>query len=124
MMRILARPERKLTLQKSIDLTPLLPSAGPTGGLGLACPAPMMSLTSWSAMGPDPRALDMTTTRRWRGKLLAGLRTWEWLHLQLPARFGRCPKNFSDAAHEPRAKDRDMWGAERHVRDPSIPLER
>lgn len=24
------------TLQKSIDLTPLLPSAGPTGGLGLA----------------------------------------------------------------------------------------
>ena len=116
--------ERPLTLQKSIDLTPLLPSAGPTGGLGLACPAPMMSLTSWSAMGPDPRALDMTMARRWRGKLLAGLRTWEWLHLQLPARFGRGPKNFSDAAHEPRAKDRGMWGAGRHVRDPSIPLER
>ena len=36
------------TLQKSIDLTPLLPSAGPTGGDGDACPAPTMSLTIWS----------------------------------------------------------------------------
>lgn len=36
----------ELTLQKSILLTPLLPSAGPTGGLGLACPAPTMSLTN------------------------------------------------------------------------------
>jgi len=34
-----------LTLQKSMLFTPLLPSAGPTGGLGLACPAPTMSLT-------------------------------------------------------------------------------
>jgi hypothetical protein len=33
------------TLQKSIDLTPLLPSAGPTGGLGLAWPAPTISFT-------------------------------------------------------------------------------
>lgn len=33
------------TLQKSIDLTPLEPRAGPTGGLGLACPAPTISLT-------------------------------------------------------------------------------
>lgn len=33
------------TLQKSIDLTPLLPNAGPTGGLGLACPAPTISFT-------------------------------------------------------------------------------
>lgn len=30
-------------------LTPLLPRAGPTGGLGLACPAPTMSFTIWSA---------------------------------------------------------------------------
>lgn len=29
-------------------LTPLLPSAGPTGGEGEACPAPTMSLTIWS----------------------------------------------------------------------------
>lgn len=36
------------TLQKSMDLTPLLPSAGPTGGDGEACPAPTMSLTIWS----------------------------------------------------------------------------
>ena len=36
------------TLQKSIDLTPLLPRAGPTGGLGDAWPAPTMSLTTWS----------------------------------------------------------------------------
>jgi hypothetical protein len=28
--------------------TPLLPSAGPTGGEGDACPAPTMSLTIWS----------------------------------------------------------------------------
>lgn len=35
----------KGTLQKSIDLTPLDPRAGPTGGLGLACPAPTISLT-------------------------------------------------------------------------------
>jgi hypothetical protein len=28
-----------------MDLTPLLPSAGPTGGLGLACPAPTISFT-------------------------------------------------------------------------------
>ena len=39
------------TLQKSMDFTPLLPSAGPTGGLGLAWPAPTMSLTIWSARG-------------------------------------------------------------------------
>lgn len=32
-------------MQKSIDLTPLEPRAGPTGGLGLACPAPTISLT-------------------------------------------------------------------------------
>ncbi len=36
------------TLQKSIDLTPLLPRAGPTGGLGDAWPAPTISLTTWS----------------------------------------------------------------------------
>ncbi len=36
------------TLQKSMLLTPLLPSAGPTGGLGDAWPAPTMSLTIWS----------------------------------------------------------------------------
>lgn len=36
------------TLQKSMLLTPLLPNAGPTGGLGLAWPAPTMSLTNWS----------------------------------------------------------------------------
>ena len=29
-------------------LTPLLPNAGPTGGLGLAWPAPTMSLTTES----------------------------------------------------------------------------
>ena len=28
-------------------LTPLLPSAGPTGGLGLACPAPTINFTNW-----------------------------------------------------------------------------
>jgi hypothetical protein len=33
------------TLQKSILFTPLLPNAGPTGGDGLAWPAPTMSLT-------------------------------------------------------------------------------
>lgn len=33
------------TLQKSMLLTPLLPRAGPTGGLGLAWPAPTMSFT-------------------------------------------------------------------------------
>jgi hypothetical protein len=43
------REERRLhTLQKSIDFTPLEPSAGPTGGEGEACPAPTMSLTIWS----------------------------------------------------------------------------
>lgn len=36
------------TLQKSMLLTPLLPRAGPTGGLGLAWPAPTMSFTIWS----------------------------------------------------------------------------
>ena len=40
--------QAKITLQKSIDLTPLLPRAGPTGGLGDARPAPTMSLTIWS----------------------------------------------------------------------------
>lgn len=34
-----------LALQKSMLLTPLLPRAGPTGGLGLAWPAPTMSFT-------------------------------------------------------------------------------
>jgi hypothetical protein len=37
--------DRVLTLQKSMLLTPLLPSAGPTGGEGDAWPAPTMSLT-------------------------------------------------------------------------------
>ncbi len=36
------------TLQKSMLFTPLLPRAGPTGGLGDAWPAPTMSLTIWS----------------------------------------------------------------------------
>lgn len=44
------------TLQKSIDFTPLLPNAGPTGGLGLACPAPTMSFTITSEAA---RAFDM-----------------------------------------------------------------
>ena len=38
----------RFTLQKSMDLTPLLPKAGPTGGEGEAWPAPTMSLTIWS----------------------------------------------------------------------------
>lgn len=38
----------KLALQKSMLFTPLLPSAGPTGGLGLAWPAPTISFTIWS----------------------------------------------------------------------------
>jgi hypothetical protein len=37
--------DKGCTLQKSIDFTPLLPNAGPTGGLGDACPAPTISLT-------------------------------------------------------------------------------
>lgn len=37
-----------LTLQKSMDLTPLEPRAGPTGGEGDAWPAPTMSFTIWS----------------------------------------------------------------------------
>lgn len=48
-----------LTLQKSIDLTPLLPSAGPTGGLGLAWPAPTISLTMVSTPAAAPFAFDM-----------------------------------------------------------------
>jgi len=39
---------RYLTLQKSMLFTPLLPSAGPTGGEGEAWPAPTISLTIWS----------------------------------------------------------------------------
>jgi len=47
--------EGRRTLQKSIDLTPLLPRAGPTGGLGLACPAPTISftITSVAALARD-----------------------------------------------------------------------
>lgn len=37
-----------VTLQKSMLFTPLLPSAGPTGGDGDAWPAPTISLTIWS----------------------------------------------------------------------------
>lgn len=47
------------TLQKSIDFTPLLPNAGPTGGLGLACPAPTMSFTITSEAA---RAFDIVIT--------------------------------------------------------------
>lgn len=50
------------TLQKSIDLTPLLPKAGPTGGLGLACPAPTMSLTSILPFAPG---LDIVPSSQW-----------------------------------------------------------
>lgn len=38
----------RLTLQKSMLLTPLEPSAGPTGGEGDAWPAPTINLTIWS----------------------------------------------------------------------------
>jgi hypothetical protein len=48
--------KERATLQKSIDFTPLLPSAGPTGGLGLACPAPTISFTIWSVAA---RAFDI-----------------------------------------------------------------
>jgi len=41
----------ELTLQKSMDFTPLDPRAGPTGGEGDACPAPTSSLTIWSRRG-------------------------------------------------------------------------
>lgn len=47
---------RGRTLQKSILFTPLLPSAGPTGGLGLAAPAPTISFTIWSVAA---RAFDI-----------------------------------------------------------------
>lgn len=58
--RRIGRSQRDVvTLQKSIDLTPLLPRAGPTGGLGEAWPAPTMSLTIWSAAAPAPLAFDM-----------------------------------------------------------------
>jgi hypothetical protein len=53
------RHECELTLQKSIDLTPLLPKAGPTGGPGVAWPAPTMSLTTWSGTAAPARALDI-----------------------------------------------------------------
>lgn len=46
--RTASSPGMELTLQKSMLLTPLEPRAGPTGGLGLAWPAPTMSLTNWS----------------------------------------------------------------------------
>lgn len=46
----------KHTLQKSMLLTPLLPSAGPTGGEGDAAPAPTISFTIWSVAA---RAFDM-----------------------------------------------------------------
>lgn len=46
--RLEAKRLKALTLQKSMLLTPLLPRAGPTGGLGDAWPAPTISLTNWS----------------------------------------------------------------------------
>lgn len=53
-------PQDIQTLQKSIDLTPLLPRAGPTGGLGLAWPAPTISLTIVSTPPAAPfAAFDM-----------------------------------------------------------------
>lgn len=45
------------SLQKSMALTPLEPSAGPTGGEGVAWPAPTISLTS--ALLALPSFLDM-----------------------------------------------------------------
>ena len=47
-MRRVGGNEDGFTLQKSMLFTPLLPSAGPTGGDGDACPAPTISLTIWS----------------------------------------------------------------------------
>ena len=52
----------KPTLQKSMDLIPLEPRAGPTGGLGEAWPAPTMSLTICSTP-PFAPPLDILATR-------------------------------------------------------------
>lgn len=72
--RITLATESVFTLQKSIDLTPLLPSAGPTGGLGEAFPASTMSLTIWSAPAAAERAFDILelsgvsyVKRKWAG---------------------------------------------------------
>lgn len=54
------------TLQKSIDLTPLEPRAGPTGGLGLACPAPTISLTICSLARGGLGAME----KSWGGKVI------------------------------------------------------
>ncbi len=50
-------------MQKSIDLIPLLPRAGPTGGLGEALPAPTISLTIWST-APAVRFAMVTSVLR------------------------------------------------------------
>jgi hypothetical protein len=56
--------------------TPLLPSAGPTGGDGEACPAPTISLTIWSFAIAFRAIVPVSAQLRWPscGDELGGLR--------------------------------------------------
>lgn len=64
-------------MQKSMDFTPLLPNAGPTGGDGEAWPAPTISLTIWSRWSAFLAMAERGVIRRggstWDGVLNATL---------------------------------------------------
>ena len=86
------------TLQKSMLLTPLLPNAGPTGGLGLACPAPTISFTIWS-VAMVLRAIQSFFVRM-TGTRLRWCRLYSWEHRQIRGgSFRKCCSASSGSAN-------------------------
>jgi len=79
------------TLQKSMLFTPLLPSAGPTGGEGDACPAPTINLTIWSFAIAFRAMVGWGCGLRWGG------------------RWGICGDGLGGVGHRV-FRDMEMWG--------------
>lgn len=74
--------------------TPLLPSAGPTGGEGDACPAPTINLTIWSfAIAFRAIVSAVAQFEMWSGDVLGGDRCQDFPNRYLESLFPTAPSH-------------------------------